>query len=77
MADLTKTIAAVADLSAAADRLIALNATNAQALADAQNVIASADDTTSASVAAITAKIDAVAPAPTVTVADTPTVALG
>ena len=64
MTDLTKTIAAIADLSAAADRLIALNATTATDLAAAQVTISNADDTTSQAVAAVTAKIDAVAPAP-------------
>jgi len=64
MTDLTKTAAAIAALSESADRLIALNQSNAASLATAQADLANADETISQQVAAIGAKIDAVAPAP-------------
>lgn len=64
MNELTKTAAAISDLSASADRLLAKNGDDAAALAAAQATIADADDTTSQAVAAVTAKIDAVVPAP-------------
>lgn len=66
MADLTKTADALAALSTSATRLISVNSTNASDLAAAQAALANADDSTSSSVAAITAQIDAAAPAPVV-----------
>ena len=64
MADLTKTNVAIADLNAAADRLLAKAAADASALAPVQAELASVDDTVAQSLAPIIAKIDAVVPAP-------------
>jgi hypothetical protein len=64
MSDLVKTAAALAALSASADRLIAKATTDGAVAADAAAAITAADEATAAEVAAITAKIDVVVPAP-------------
>lgn len=64
MADLAKTAAALTALSDSTDRLIAQSQNNATAAASATAALADADDQTSATVSAIGAKIDAVAPPP-------------
>lgn len=64
MAELTKTAASIAALSAAADRIIAANQTNGSSAADAAATLASLDDSTSQAINAVTAKIDAAVPPP-------------
>jgi hypothetical protein len=66
MSDLAKTNAALAALNSSADVLIAKSRSDDATIATNLAVIADVDDAVSTQVAAVTAKIDAAAPAPVV-----------
>lgn len=64
MSDLAKTVAAIAALNVSADRLIAKSQADDTTIAADKATIASVDDTVSNEIAAVGAKIDAIAPVP-------------
>ena len=66
MSDLAKTVAAIAALTVSADRLIAKSQADDATIAADKATLANVDDTVSNEIAAVGAKIDAIARAPAV-----------
>jgi hypothetical protein len=66
MSDLAKTVAAIAALNISADRLIAKSLSDDTTIAADKAALANVDDTVSNEIAAVGAKIDAIAPVPAV-----------